>query len=295
MNRNRLFPFVLLCTFCFSVIGKAFAEDPAAATLRVKYLKLSDGTKRIEMTLFSFGDQNKKTFIENAKLKVSLVKDAETTVLGYVATGWKGKASFDMAPTRTLAKPADGTYNFNVSYDGSQQYAKASEDLHVKDVFLDLIVDEKDTSRTIRALAYELNDQSGKVPIPDLDIEFDAVRLFCLFPFGTVKTDSCGKCSAVFPKKLPGDLSGKVIVVARILDNETYANVEKRQAVNWGVPLIHEPKPKRGLGDTDAPLWMVYTLIVLLSGVWLHFMYIIYLVLKINAIGKKRIKLQQLT
>ena len=43
---------------------------------------------------------------------------------------------------------------------------------------------------------------------------------------------------------------------------------------------------KRGLGDTDAPLWMVYTLITLLSLVWFHYMYIIITVFRIRWLGK---------
>ena len=43
---------------------------------------------------------------------------------------------------------------------------------------------------------------------------------------------------------------------------------------------------KRGLGDTNAPLWMVYTLIILLSLVWFHYLYIIITVFRIRWLGK---------
>ena len=108
--------------------------------------------------------------------------------------------------------------------------------------------------------------------------------------FGGEKTDSTGTCVAEFPKNMPGDTAGMVLVIAKILENETYGTVETSQSFTGGTPLMIEPKPKRGLGDTDAPLWMVYTLIVLLSGVWLHVIYVISLVIRINIIGKKALK-----
>jgi hypothetical protein len=60
-----------------------------------------------------------------------------------------------------------------------------------------------------------------------------------------------------------------------------------------GKRLLLEPKQKRGLGDTDAPLWMVYTLLVLLSGVWFHVIYVLGLVIRINIKGKKALKQQK--
>jgi hypothetical protein len=128
------------------------------------------------------------------------------------------------------------------------------------------------------------------VIIPDVPVEFDVKRLFCLFPIGNEKTDSSGLCSTEFPSNMPGDKNGKVTIVVRMPDNETYGTVEESKDINWGKLLVYEAKPIRGLGDTDAPLWMVYALLILLSGVWLNVVYIIILVIRINIIGKKAIK-----
>jgi hypothetical protein len=74
--------------------------------------------------------------------------------------------------------------------------------------------------------------------------------------------------------------------VAKVEDNEIYGNVEVSGTINWGKPLPPENIIKRGLGDTNAPLWMVYTLIVLLSLVWFHYLYIIFNVFRIRYLGK---------
>jgi hypothetical protein len=79
---------------------------------------------------------------------------------------------------------------------------------------------------------------------------------------------------------------GYLTVVAKIEDNETYGNVEASGRINWGKPLPPVKVEHRGLGDTDAPLWMVYTLIVLLSLVWFHYLYVIITVIRIRYLGK---------
>jgi hypothetical protein len=58
---------------------------------------------------------------------------------------------------------------------------------------------------------------------------------------------------------------------------------------DWGLarpPVI--VKKRRGLGDTDAPLWMVYTLIVLLSIVWFHYLYVFYVMIKIKKLRRNQ-------
>jgi hypothetical protein len=103
-------------------------------------------------------------------------------------------------------------------------------------------------------------------------------------------TLAAGATSIDFPVTLPGDSAGMLTVVAKIEDNETYGNIEASGKINWGKPLPPEIVVKRGLGDTNAPLWMVYTLIVLLSLVWFHYMYVIFTVFRIRYLGKKQKK-----
>jgi hypothetical protein len=61
----------------------------------------------------------------------------------------------------------------------------------------------------------------------------------------------------------------------------------------WGKPLQPMVIIKRGLGDTNAPLWMVYTLIVLLTLVWFHFSYAIFTIFRIRYLGKKALEEEQ--
>ena len=114
-------------------------------------------------------------------------------------------------------------------------------------------------------------------------------RTFSLLKVGE-GTLADGLVNVDFPVTLPGDSAGYLMVVAKIEDDETYGNVETHGGVSWGKPLIPEKIVHRGLGDTNAPLWMVYTLIVLLSVVWFHYLYIIFTIFRIRFIGKREEK-----
>ncbi len=253
--------------------------------LSAKYIKLTDGSKRIDISLLA-KEEKKMVQIEGADIHIYSLIDTARKELGKLSTNYKGECSLKIAADKILTVDKLGNSKFLVEYGGSSKYSKASADMQVKDVSVDIQL-SKDSSKTISATVYELSPKGEKVFIKDVDLIFSVKRLFCLYPVGTGKTDPAGICSAAFPSDIPGDTAGKVELVVRIQDNDIYATVEKSETANWGKLLLLESRPKRGLGDTDAPLWMVYTLLVLLSGVWLHFIYIISLVFRIDRIGKK--------
>ena len=276
--------FILLVCFSF-LASTVMAQELIDPMLAAKYTKLTDGSKKIDISLQA-KEEKKMVQIEGAAIHVYVLADTARNEIASLTTNYKGETSLKIPADKILPLDKLGNTKFLVEYPGNNKYTKSSANFQVKDVFLDIQL-SKDSSKTISAFVYELNAKGEKVFIKDVDLVFNVKRLFCLFPIGTGKTDLAGNCTATFPSDMPGDTSGKVNVVVRIQDSDTYANVEKSENADWGKHLVIESRPQRGLGDTDAPLWMVYTLLVLLSGVWLHFIYIISLVFRINRIGKK--------
>ncbi len=278
-----LFVLILILPF------RGNTADQLQPKMKITYKKVTDGTRKITVSV-SASDSGVKVYPEGVIITVSAEKDSAKVKLGTVSTDWKGKATFEIPAGRTVAKGSDGFYSFLANFDGYGKFAAVDGSVKVKDITLELNFDPLDTAKIAHVFAYEIGAKGEKIMVPNLDVDFCVTRIFCLYPFGTAKTDSTGQCSVAFPRTLPGDSVGEVVLVARIMDNDTYANVETRKSVKWGVPFIPELKLHRGLGDTDAPLWMVYTLIVLLSAVWFHFSYIIFLMLRINSIGKKMLR-----
>jgi hypothetical protein len=292
MNNRYIKPVILVISLLVFFAANGIAVEKLQPRMKVTYKKMTDGVRRITVLVFAV-DSGNKVYPEGGIIEFFATRDSGSSIaLGSSATDWKGKTTFEIPADRKLPKATDGNYSILATYKGSDKFEPVENTVSARDIVLELSFDEADTSKTIYMFAYEPGPGNIKNAVSGIDIDFCVTRIYGLFPFGTAKTDSTGRCSMAFSRTIPGDSLGEVMLVARMMDNETYANAETRKAVKWGVPFIPELKQHRGLGDTDAPLWMVYTLIVLLSGVWIHFSYIIYLVLRINSIGKKMLKTQ---
>ena len=289
MRITKIYPVILILALISGFFYNANAGELIKPRLGATYVKLTDGTKSISLALSASID-DKRVNIENASLSVYSVNESEKTLLGTVNTNRTGKAVLYVNPDNVIPKDKKGYFTFEIQYAGNAKVNKSSATIHVQDVSLAMSFSEKDSIKNVLIKVFAVNDKGVQTAVLDVPVEFYIKRLFCLYRFEGKKTDSAGLCTAEFPKNMPGDTAGKVIIVAKILENDLYGTVETVRNYTGGKPLIIEPKPKRGLGDTDAPLWMVYTLLVLLSGVWLHVLYVISLVIRINLIGKSSLK-----
>jgi len=289
MRRKKIYPVIIILALITGFIQTSLAGELVNPRLDGTYEKMPDGTKRISLTLSASVD-DKRVYIENATVQVSAVNESEKTLLGSAVTNMKGKAFFEINSGKSIPVDNDGYYTFEIRYNGDQKYSVASKIVHVKDLFMEISFPQKDSVNNVQVRVSAINEKGVKTAVQDMQVEFYIKRLFCLFKFGSEKTNPSGLCTADFPKNIPGDTTGKLIVVAKVLDNEIYGTVGSSLDFKGGKPLILEPKQKRGLGDTDAPLWMVYTLLVLLSGVWINVFYVIGLVIRINIKGKKALK-----
>lgn len=289
MRQMKIYQILIILTIITGFIQTTLAGELINPRLDGTYEKMPDGTKRISLTLSASVD-DKRVYIENATVQVSAVNESDKTLLGSAVTNMKGKAFFEINPGKSIPVDKDGYYTFEIRYNGDPKYSVASKTVHVKDLSIEISFPHKDSVNNVQVSVSAINEKGVKAAVQDIQVEFYIKRLFCLFKFGSGKTNPSGLCTADFPKNMPGDTTGKLIVFAKVLDNEIYGTVGSSLDFKGGKPLILEPKQKRGLGDTDAPLWMVYTLLVLLSGVWINVFYVIGLVIRINIKGKKALK-----
>jgi len=286
MGMNKIFSIILVAVVISGLNRPGVAGELINPRLDATYVKSTDGSKRISLSLSARIDE-KRVSIGNAELHVTASNDILNTELGVVTTNQTGKAFLDLKGDRSIPKDNDGYYTFNIRFAGNQSLNEVIKTIRVKDIFMEMSVSKKDSLTDVFVKVFTINEAGEKVAVPGIPVDFFIKRIFCLYRFGGEKTDSLGTCSVEFPQSIPGDTTGKIEVVTRIIDHDDYATVETAGSFNGGNPVIIEPMHKRGLGDTDAPLWMVYTLLVLLSGVWLHVLYVILSIIRINIIGKR--------
>ena len=112
-----------------------------------------------------------------------------------------------------------------------------------------------------------------------------------MLPIGELTLDESGSAYMEFPSDLPGDTTGYLTIIAKFDDNPTYGNVEKSETLQWGVPTYYSvPKSHRALWTKTPPKWMIYTLSILLAGVWGHYLFALISLIRIKRDANKHAK-----
>jgi Ni/Fe-hydrogenase subunit HybB-like protein len=275
---------ILLLFFASSPRANAQDDTGIQTVLKLEYFHI-DSSQNLTATLRS-KVEGRYSPLEGMEINF-LYRDGKTEKsIGKALTNVKGRASIPV-PDDLLATGGDkGVFSFESLFDGTGNYKKASSLTSMKPLRLEMLFSQTEKDKMINLKASELAANKEWTPVENLDIQYYVPRTFSLLNVGK-GTFSNGSTSLEFPSSVPGNQLGYLTIVAKVEDNETYGNVEVSGTINWGKPLPPEIVIKRGLGDTNAPLWMVYTLIVLLSLVWFHYMYIIFNVFRIRYLGKQ--------
>ncbi|KPL16097.1 MAG: hypothetical protein AMS23_10575 [Bacteroides sp. SM1_62] len=237
-------------------------------------------------TRLSYWTGERDVPISGSVITCYLMAGEESRQLEAVRTDMDGDAVFRIDKKSERLESAGDIYTFRAVFEGSREFEMTEDIAAVKPLNMNLEFVEIDSIKTIMAEAFETDPEGNPVPLEDTDVYFYVPRSFSLLPVGE-EWFMGGTAQVDFPTSLPGDSAGNLTIVARIQDHELYGNVEAVAVKDWGlaVPRVIVEK-RRGLGDTDAPLWMVYTLIVLLSIVWFHYLYVFYVMIKIKKLRR---------
>ncbi len=275
----------ILLLFMLVPLSQAIAEDePEIRTvLKLEFFHV-DANQDLVATLRARVD-GKYQPLANMPLTFRYIQGNTVKEIGNAVTNLKGKVTMPIPENILNTGGENGIYSFSVTFKGQDKYPQATGNTTMKPVKLEMSFVLKDSVKMVSLKALEQGKDKQWVPLENVDIQFYVPRTFSLLKVGKGTLEN-GRTSIEFPTTVPGNQLGYLILVAKIEDNETYGNVEVSGTTNWGKPVPPEKIVKRGLGDTNAPLWMVYTLIVLLSLVWFHYMYVIYTVIRIRHLGK---------
>lgn len=210
------------------------------------------------------------------------ISDTTKILLSTVTSDFNGTAILIIDDNLEIFKDSSGIMTFEVEYEGNDSIKGSTKEIEVKHANLELSFNQKDSLKYITVGAYEISTDQKNIPIEEQEIQFYIKGTFSLLNIGLEETDEDGQVTIEFPIDMPGDTTGVVTIISKIEDSDLYGNIETQGKINWAIPVLLPAEKHRGLGDTDAPLWMVYTLIILLSLVWFHYLYVLYLILKIK-------------
>lgn len=232
-----------------------------------------------------------RTDLQNALISFSVSGadgplDAGTSVTD--STG-KAQVKVQVAP---LPRDKEGLITFIAVFAGTDKYLPASEMFMSTPASLEVSFYEEDSVKFIRVSGVLYTATGEAEPLTDETILMFVPTLFRPMPIGEVFLEADGTGSMEFPMTLIGDSSGYITVVARIEEHDVYGNVSGEGSCGWAVPkhLLSQDKPTRELWTPVAPLWMMITLLILLAGVWGHYIYAVNQLVKIKKLAKKQQK-----
>ena len=230
------------------------------------------------------GENRKIMPVEGLNMDFHTFNDSLEIPLGTVISNEEGVAKLSIDNFNNLGWNEEEGYQFKVLFKGSDKFRKASKSTSIRKAKINIDFVEIDSIKMISAEGIEIDPRTlEQRPLEGEAISFYVKGSLSLYPIGEEELDG-GKASVNFPVTLPGDSLGNLTIITRIEESDDYGFVESSAVKDWGIvrePIV--PEERRGLGDTDAPLWMTYTLIVLLSAVWIHYLYVfvvIYLIKK---------------
>lgn len=223
--------------------------------------------------------------------EISLLNGSDRRALiAKAMTDDKGVARFEMSSDLKPDGGNSGTLNFIAEFSGNDTIAQAASEISVRDLKMELTLTEVDSIKNVSVRAFSMEGGNEK-PVVGETVKVYVPRMFSMLPIGDLTLDDSGSASIEFPSDLPGDKEGNLVIIAKIEDNSTYGTIEKRETIKWGTPTDYSvPVTHRALWTSIAPKWMIYSLSVLLAGVWGHYLYAIISLIRIRIDAKRRAK-----
>ena len=262
----------------------------------------SDKSKSIKATVFTIQDR-RRIYVVDETVYFYYGERSDENLLDSAITDNNGIAQLNFPEEFRFLTAEDRTVSIAAYFNGNDSFAEKSADITFIELEMELLLTQIDGSKTIEVRAYEKGIDDEMIPVKIANISYYVPRYFSDQRIGE-STFTVGKSNIKFPENLAGDTIGNVSIIARIEDHSLYGNVERSLTnFRWGTTQpIEDDKslmtieitiPTRALWHTNAPLWMIITLIILLTGVWSHYFYVIFQINKLYRMGKKNKLIQQ--
>jgi hypothetical protein len=285
---------VVFAILCLSLLPlssfQLFSQEVTLITpyISLQYFKNTDDQRYVQTTL-TYSSNRMELPLPGMEVTFFNGGDKKET-LASIVTDNKGVARFELTKELSLKSNSDGMWVFSSEFKGNYSIEAATVEITVKDVRLELALAVVDTVKMITVKAFT-DDNGSEKPVSGETVKIYVPRMFSLLPISELTLDDSGTATVEFPSDMPGDTVGKLAIIAKFEENATFGNVEKRENIAWGVPTDYSiPKSHRALWTKTAPKWMIYTLSVLLAGVWGHYLFAFISLIKINLDAKRKAK-----
>ncbi|MDZ4667050.1 MAG: hypothetical protein SGJ00_04115 [bacterium] len=140
--------------------------------------------------------------------------------------------------------------------------------------------------------ACQVTITSNNKPVAEVAVKLYVKRLFGNLSIGNeVSTDENGIATFEFPNDIPLNAEGKLLVLAKVEDDENYGSmeVEANSTIGAKVNLTQLELENRSISGTNAPYYFIAGSLVIFAGIWGAIIYVVLLVFKIKKAGTQSI------
>ena len=281
---------ILTGTIHLSAQSKADTTTPATTVLRFACTSTSDDSLQLQATI-SVKHEEGSTNLANAQVSFYSVEKDGDVKIGQAKTDVHGVAVLKIPAHNKYARNDQQMLSLKAKYDGNTKFEASEGEFSIKPAKLKVSFYEEDSVRFVKVEGTQLNANGTETPITEGTVIVGVPKMLSILKIAEITLDSTGMGSAEFPKDIIGDSLGSLTVVAYIEENDIFGNVKASADNKWGLPkhLISPDRPTRELWTPIAPLWMIITLIIMLAGVWGHYVYAIVQLVMINKSSKVKV------
>jgi hypothetical protein len=228
--------------------------------------------------------------LENAEIGFSISNGKEVKNLGLVKAGYDGIATMKVPVKSGLIKDKEGKTTYTADFAGKGDYLAVSATITVKLAQIQLTFSKEDSIHTIHVNVSQKEGNDEIKPVQNETVGIYVPRMLSDLKIGEITLDENGTGSLEFTGGLVGDSLGNLVVIGKIEENDNFGNVKGQSTVSWGIPKQYflAERPARELWTPVAPIWMIITLIVMLAGVWGHYIYAVIQLIIIKRQSKQK-------
>ena len=283
---KNVFKLIVLVAALLPQFLMAQAAEKNTLVLGVKYYNDNNAAQHLVVSAKSKID-GKFQKIGNIAVKVFITNDSnKNNFIGAGITSERGEFILFIPPSAKTEWLKSATQNFIAISAANKLYDEARAETTITKAKIKM--DTAD-GKIVNAKLFIKVDSSWQ-PMAGVEMLLAVKRLdgnLNISETATYTSDSAGAISGEFKRdSLPGDQKGNLVLVANIIDNDVYGNIEAETTVPWGKPLVYTTNYKhRSLFARrgHSPIWLellAYGIIVLVWAV------IIYLGFQIRNIIK---------
>ena len=288
LKHSTITCFLIALLFNFSSKAQETTVEDYKMSFAFKTTKKFDNTRLLEVTFIGKNKEDRKDKIPvfDAEIQFFNIANDEEILLGTAKTSNEGIAQIILSEKQTYITDEDGYINLTARFEGTDAIDAEEEEILVRDLILELNLEEIDSVKTIFVKAYTIDSLGVETPVEEADVIISIEGMLSKMKIkeGTIEN---GEIEFELLQKIPGDIDKNFTVYAQILDNDEFGDVIQKKTVNWGTFDKVSSIEKNKLWSEAAPIWMYVVLTILLVGVWANFVYTAYNLFKIRREGKE--------